>query len=104
MVSIPRLRHNGDTGEVYDGTVPLGKETILQILLDKALGAHATRKGEGMHMMNGNDYLKQMVRQTQREKRKKEDSNPMALFKTLAIMAGIMVVLFLAEESGRFGW
>ena len=54
--------------------------------------------------MNGNDYLKQMVRQTQRGYRKKKESDPMALLKTLAIMAGIMVVLFLAKESGRFGW
>lgn len=54
-------------------------------------------------MMNGNDYLRQMVKQDGRNRKKKE-SDPMALFKTLAIMAGIMVVLFLAEESGRFGW
>ncbi|MDD6023386.1 MAG: hypothetical protein PUC06_03970 [Oscillospiraceae bacterium] len=54
-------------------------------------------------MMNGNDYLRQLVRQSQRNRKRKE-SNPMALFKTLAIMAGIIVVLFLAKESGRFGW
>lgn len=54
--------------------------------------------------MNGNDYLKQMIQKTQSDSQKKKNSDPRALFQTLAILAGILVVLFLAKESGRFGW